>query len=287
MTQEIILEKLRQNLGPLNSQAVSAVKEVLKMLEHSEVTEAALTEDEKFIGTNVSIEEYEAWSDDDRLRYQTEPEQENAAWIQKKLRELQAAWLMVIDGNVVAHGGLTEYPFENEFDALCKKFGKFPFAFLNPKVLMIEEACRWHETSEHGDFYPTVDIDIHGPAAHLELTADFDTGATGVYADLEILLQNRIISRNKRDIRKIASHLGAGFSYLQKPLWLNVIDQSKNSRRVGILVICVENWESSPFIRINPRRTALIGRETFLSLRPIVHLDFDAHQTTIEYLAQS
>jgi hypothetical protein len=134
MTQEIILEKLRQNLGPLNSQAVSAVKEVLKMLQRSEVIEATSAQDEKFFGANVSVEQYEAWSDDDRLRYQTESEQVNATWIQNKLRELQAAWLMVTDGKVVAHGALTEYPFENEFDALCKKFGKFPFVFLNPTV---------------------------------------------------------------------------------------------------------------------------------------------------------
>jgi hypothetical protein len=187
MTQEIIVEKLRQNLGPLSNQAVSAVKEVLKMLHRSEGMDATLAQNEKFIGANVSVEQYEAWSDDDRMRYQTEPEQANAAWIQKRLHELQAAWLMVIDGNVVAHGALTEYPFENEFDTLCKKFGKFPFVFLNPTVLMIEEACDWHKTSEQGGFYPT----------------------------------------------------------------------------------------------------ALIGRDAFLNLRPVVHLDFDAHQTTIEYHAQS
>jgi hypothetical protein len=185
MTQEIILEKLRQNLGPLNNQAVSAVKEVLKLLQRSEVAEAASTQDEKFIGANVSVEQYETWEDDDRLRYQTESEQSNAAWIRKKLNELQAAWLMVIDGKVVAHGALTDYPFENEFDALCKKFGKFPFVFLNPKVLMIEETCHWHETPN----------------------------------------------------------------------------------------------------RINPHRTDLISREAFLSICPIVHLDFDPHQTTVEYHA--
>lgn len=98
----------------------------------------SVREEEVFIGANVSPAEYEAWSRDDRLKYQTAPEKTNAGWIERKIQELRAAWIMVIDGKVVAHGSLTDYPFDEEFDALCEKFGKFPFVFLSSLILMIE-----------------------------------------------------------------------------------------------------------------------------------------------------
>jgi hypothetical protein len=47
--------------------------------------------------------------------------------------------------------------------------------------------------------------------------------------------------------------------------------------------ICVENWRHSPFVAINPNRTALVGRGTMLKLQPMVGLDFANRQTEVEY----
>ncbi len=184
MIQETIIQEVRQRLGPLNSQAEQAVKEVLEILKLPREADSTETQEKPFIGANVSVTQYETWSRDERLKYQTDPEKINAPWIEKKLQELNAAWIMVIDGLIVASGSLTDYPSDEEFDALCEKFGKFPFVFLSPRVLMIEE---------------------------------------------------------------------------------NI------------------SWQSSPFVAINPQRIALVGREAFLKLQPIVHLDFAARQTEIEY----
>jgi len=43
-----------------------------------------MSEEENFIGVNVSPTEYEAWPRDERHKYQTEPEKANARWIEKK-----------------------------------------------------------------------------------------------------------------------------------------------------------------------------------------------------------
>jgi hypothetical protein len=183
MTQEIILQKVRQRLGPLNSQAEQAVKEALEILQMPKETKLPETPEERFVGANVNVAQYKAWSRDVRLKYQTEPEKVNKHWIEKKLQELRAAWMMVVDGQVVAHGSLTDYPFDDEFGALCERFGKFPFVFLSPSVLMIEEKLPWYDTVEYGDAYPTVPVTIQGASNHLEVKADFDTGALGLYLD--------------------------------------------------------------------------------------------------------
>jgi hypothetical protein len=283
MIQEAIINEVRQRLGPLNSQAEQAVKEVLEILKLPRKATSPETQETPFIGTNVSVAQYEAWSRDERLKYQTDPEKINARWIEKKLQELNAAWIIVIDSLVVASGSLTDYPSDEEFDALCEKFGKFPFVFLSPRVLMIEENISWHETIEEGDAYPTVPVAVKGATGHVEIKADFDTGAIGVYFDQELLLRHKVMTRRDHDIEKVSQHLGKDFRYVQKPLWLEVTDKYGKSQRVGMIALCIENWQSSPFVAINPQRIALVGREAFLKLQPIVHLDFAARQTEIEY----
>jgi len=46
-------------------------------------------------------------------------------------------------------------------------------------------------------------------------------------------------------------------------------------------IYCVLNWRMSPFVAINPNRTALIGRDIMFELKPRVLLDFDKRQTEI------
>jgi len=284
MTQEAVIDNLRHRLGPLNNQAEQAVKEVLEMLRLPRETASFKSSEETFIGENVSPAEYEAWSRDERLKYQTEPEKANARWIEKTIQELRAAWIMVINGKVVAHGSLTAYPSDEEFDELCEKFGKFPFVFINSRLLMIEEGIAWHGTFDDDDAYPTVSITVHGNSEACELQADFDTGAVGAYFDQEILLRSNVVKKRNRDVEKISEHLSQSFRYIQKPLALEVTDKHGNSKRVGLMALCIEDWQSSPFVAINPQRTALVGRQTFLKLQPVVHLDFASRQTEIEYI---
>ncbi len=92
MTQEMVIDNVRKRLGPLNSQAEQAVKEVLEIL--------------KLPRETTSLKAY-------------------------------------------------------EFDALCEKFGKFPFVFIDSRILMIEESLSWHNTIEYDDAYPTVAVTAH------------------------------------------------------------------------------------------------------------------------------
>jgi hypothetical protein len=221
-TQDVILEKVRKRLGTLDAKAEQAVAEAVAILNESRASEThPRSEDEKFLSANVSVVQYEAWSPEKRFQYQSNAQKINARWIENQLQKLNVEWVMVIDGHVVAHGAsIQSLPRDQQFDMLCKKYGKYPFVFFNPSLFMIEEATTaWHATKDSSDAYPTVTVILRNGNAELSL--------------------------------------------------------------------CIRNWPASPFVAINPNRTALIGRSVFHKIVPIVHLDFAARRTEIEHQGNS
>jgi hypothetical protein len=52
-------------------------------------------------------------------------------------------------------------------------------------------------------------------------------------------------------------------------------------------IYCVLEWLTSPFVKINPDRVALIGRDLLLALKPQVLLDFEKRQTEIWVAGQA
>jgi len=139
ITQEGILEKVRQRLGALEGNAEQAVAEALAILNESRQTLPQQTE-AQFVSANVSFSQYKVWSPEERFQYLNDAQKNNTAWIERQFEELSAVWLMVIDGQVVAH----DADFQNllkpqEFKALCQKYGKYPFVFFHSRLFMIEE----------------------------------------------------------------------------------------------------------------------------------------------------
>jgi hypothetical protein len=286
MTSEIVLKQVRDRLGPLNDQAEQAVAEAVEIIRQMNAPPSSPTIQDGFNGENASLQEYESWSDDQQAQYQSEAEKNNARWIEKKMRDLNAMWLIVIDGQIVASGPmLRTFPHDEEFDELCEKTGKFPFVFFSPRMFYIEETGSWHPTAIPGDSYPTVRIKLKNDASETELEADFDTGAMDTYLNLDFLLQHRLIMVKKRKIMKDSSHLGRNYRYITKSIWVEAKDKSGQRRQTRIVAICVTNWSHSPFVAINPNRTALVGRVTMLQLQPAVLLDFANRQTEVEYRA--
>jgi hypothetical protein len=283
ITQEVVLEKVRQRLGSLYGNAEQAVAEAIAIINEpgqrlSQQTEAP------FVSANVSVTQYEAWSPEDRFHYLDNAEKANARWVEQQLQTLNAAWLMVIDGQVIAHGiSIQTLPMEQEFDALCEKHEKYPFVFFSPKLFMIEEGTAWHKTKEPGDEYPTVSVKVRGGNSEVQITADFDTGAIEAYFDLNLFLKHGLVKLGARDYERASTHLGKKFHFFTKPLQLYVEDKNSQSMGVKLSAVCIKNWYTSPFVAINPNRTALVGRNLFLMIKPIVHLDFASRQTEIEF----
>jgi hypothetical protein len=48
------------------------------------------------------------------------------------------------------------------------------------------------------------------------------------------------------------------------------------------LVLCVRNWQQSPFVAVNPNRTALVGRSFCLATQAKITLDFAQQVTSVQ-----
>lgn len=285
MTAETIIQKVREKLGSLNANDEQIVMKALKILQSGEATSDAISSEEAFISSNITPEEYEALPRPDRRRYQSEAEKRNHGWIERQFRNLGAKWIMVIDGQVIRHGAtLKNFPDYAELLAICDDTGKYPFAFLSPRVFAIEEIpAVWHNTNEPGDAYPALSIVLTKDRNRFETEADLDTGAVDCYASLESLAASGVVEIHQKDIEWSSHHLSEPFDYFAIPVWFELTDDHGISRRCKTTVICVENWQSSPFTAINPTRTFLLGRSVLLELRPRVVLDFEAHSTQVYY----
>jgi len=197
--QEAVLEKVRQRLGSLDGKVEQAVMEAIAVLNES----PPQAPDEPFVSANVSVAQYTAWSPEERFQYLNNAEKVNAHWVEQRLQELNAAWLMVIDGQIVAHDeDFQNLPKKQEFKALCQKHGKYPFVFFNPRLFMIEETTAWHATKEPNDAYPTIAVKLGGDSNEATLTADFDTGATHAYIDLNFLLHRGLLTIEVEDYER-------------------------------------------------------------------------------------
>ncbi|MGH7456187.1 MAG: hypothetical protein ACRENG_32835, partial [bacterium] len=76
-------------------------------------------------------------------------------------------------------------------------------------------------------------------------------------------------------------HLSQRFTYVAKWLQVELPFNSSETRNLVARIFCVSNWRLSPFVALNPNRTALIGRDIMLELKPNVRLDFDKRRTEI------
>jgi hypothetical protein len=178
MTTQLLIEKVREQIGPLHSQSEQAVAAAMKILRGAQTEPPAQPTDEKFSGRNITLEEYKALPREEKSRYHDEAEELNWRWVQKQLNSLQAKWIMVVDGQVVSHGAtLKNFPGREDIVKICERTGKYPFAFFSPRIFAIEELSNpWHTTKDAGDAYPALSISLLGNNNRVQTEADFDTG---------------------------------------------------------------------------------------------------------------
>ncbi len=287
MSTETLIQKVREQLGTLDAHGEQAVKAAVKILENGEADAPATTPE--FKSRNITLEEYVALPRPERRRYLDEAEELNQAWVENQLERLGASWIMVVNGEVVLHGAtMNEYPEHDTFIALCHKTEKYPFVFFSPFVFAIEESySRWHKTTKATDAYPTVQIELNGNDGSFETRADLDTGATHCFAPLNLLLSNGLIEYQFVEAERTAQHLSQPLIYFVRYVRLTLKAENGASNQCRTNVFCVEDWQNSPFTKINPVRTFLMGRSVLLDLEPRLMLDFANRCTEVHFAEAS
>jgi hypothetical protein len=270
MSVEEVLREVEKQLGELDERAKEAVKLALKLAQ-GEVTKVA---EPVWQGENPPFEEMANLGIEERSRIMNELEERNREWLLRKCEELQASWLVVVDGKVLRHGyGWNDFVTDAEKLQIAQWTGKMPLLFIHPKMLWIEEVA-WSFLGIR-DAYPTLPFALMGNKQRVDLVGDFDTGATGIFTDAEMMSRNGVIQILPTDQWLVGFHLGTAFVYCTKSLTVALgADDGTERLERNFGVVCVFNWQKSPFVAVNPSRVALVGRDICLRLQPKIALDF-------------
>jgi hypothetical protein len=248
MTKQEFIEKVAARVGqPLNQLAIEAIEATLEVIsEQEEATELPSNAEWpplEFERQNVTLEEYVAFSDEEKSEYIKQARRSNADWLEQRFQQLNAAWLMVVAGKVIAHGtSLDSFPTQQELIDICRHTGQYPFIFVHPRVLAVEESSTpWHPTKMVGDQYPALRATLSGSNSSLSIEADLDTGAWELFADLTLLVRAGVIHVLPSDPRIPSSYLGRGFDFTPYSLLVEITDESGMSRQALKTAICVHN----------------------------------------------
>jgi hypothetical protein len=298
MSHEAMLETIKTELDNADAATLQSVWETLRQAKQSsaelpvavggQISSRASTSttSEKpleFVGENPPFDPNQKFSFEEKAAAKRRLKVQNREWLLQKFKELRAGWLMVVDGQIIASGAtLSDYPDPEQILKVCHRTEKFPFLFINEDLLAIEESgSPWHPTKDPNDFYPTVNVKFRSNSGIATVNADFDTGASAIFVDYTLLVKQNVIQPKTQEETENAQHLNQTFEYLPRKVTAEIVLASGEVRSQEFKIACVAPWESSPFVKINPNRTALVGRGVFLKFKPRILLDFDKQETKI------
>jgi hypothetical protein len=298
MNHEVMLEDIKAELDHLDAAALQSIRKIINQSKRSRSDgskarqgsdmplidiETVKDDDLQFVGENLTPEEYKKLTLQERGILQWRLQMQNHFWLEKTFSKLNAAWLVVVDGHVITSGrSLKNLPMQPQVRRICRRMGKFPFIFVNDKFIAIEEiVSSWSKTKQTGDYYPTISVTLRSASNAIDVVGDFDTGASHTFVGYDFLAAQNVIQPEPEDYPIASLHLSQRFTYVAKWLQVELPSNSDETRNLIARVFCVSNWRLSPFVDVNPNRTALIGRDIMLELKPNLRLDFEKRQTEI------
>jgi len=269
------LRRMRQKLPTLSARGTEA-------LSRSSKQKVAPPRKLEFIGENLPFEAIEKLSIKERGALQRSLKEQNKAWLHEKFTALNALWVMVMDGQIRASGkNLKNYPQPEQIMEICRNTGKYPFIFICDDRMAIEESSSiWHRV-DADDYYPTVPLILRSDFGTTALVADFDTGSPCSFVSYDLLLAAQVVQRRSGEYVENSIHLGKEYQCFAKVVQGEVAAVSGKAQAFATTVYCVEDWQNSPFVRINPNRIALIGRNLPSELQLDILLQFGKRRTEI------
>ena len=211
-----------------------------------------------FVGENLTLEEFDRLTLKERAMLKRRLKERNQQWLKEKFSALGAAWVMVIEGEVIASGkSLKDKPRPPQTVKISQHTGKFPFVFANDQFIVIEEStASWHKTVQAGDYYPALPITFGSASNTVEMTGDFDCGSSHTFVDYDFLLAQKIIRPATGEESETHLHLNKRFDYFDKFVRIELFSTSGEPRSLETWVSCVLDWNLSPFVDVHPNRAA-------------------------------
>jgi len=111
MSHEVIIENIKSELDHIDKAALRSIWEIIDKSKRqstgASIPVAASTDRSKplqFVGENLTLEEFERLSLKERTMLKGHLKKQNERWLQESFSELDAAWLLVVDGKILASG---------------------------------------------------------------------------------------------------------------------------------------------------------------------------------------
>ncbi len=172
-------------------------------------------------------------------------------WIEREMLNKKLLWCVVCGSEVVAGSSdLATFPEDEELMRIGERARLVPFVYSLPAPIE-SIASVWASTRYADDWYPTVAVEIGSK----QLSGDLDTGAFQTHVP-DWMVQRGLFAATQQ-----SAHLGRKFEFFTSKTDLVLSRESGERETVRIAVCAVCDWERSPFVEVNPRREALIGRD--------------------------
>lgn len=151
MNHEMMIENIKTKLPHIKPALLHSIWEIVECAERRQPTpvaneaiktQAFVAGGLQFLGGNLPFDPLRDSSLQERAALKRRLKTQNQAWLLLQFEKLKAAWLMVVDRQVLAWGlSLASYPKPEKILETCQRTGKFPFPFLfvNEEHLSIEE----------------------------------------------------------------------------------------------------------------------------------------------------
>jgi hypothetical protein len=190
--------------------------------------------------------------------------------VDEELRKRSAAWIVLVGDRVVADSKeIGPCPSADEVLAMGEREDRVAFLFEAPLVEEIPSTSQWAPVAAN-DAYPTVPLTIDGEA----LAADLDTGSHATFVNGKHL-------RHKVTTWFEGRHLGQAFHWTPGRVQFAVSAGGTRLER-EVPTRFVHDWDESPFVRINAKRKALVGRDFMRAFGLRLRLSTPELATSIE-----
>lgn len=212
----------------------------------------------------ISFSEINKMNDKDIIMYKKEVWEKNKKWLLKKFFEEDIQWVMILEDEIIESSTPKNKISQRRIAEFSKKTDKFPLVFIRPPII---EECDWSNISRRKskiiDYYPTIQISVGSKKSHLKkITSDFDTGADKTHISDEI-----INSCSPFDPISEGFHFG-NYIFSEKKLVVALTDENGITKYKNVDIAIVHEWINSGFVKINPDRKALVGRD-ILAIFPL------------------
>jgi hypothetical protein len=194
-------------------------------------------------------------------------------YIQRYLYENSYAWV-IVGGNKIIESSrnMSDYPDFLEREELSKQAGCMIFAYT---TLVISEEREIVVGNKYLPYYPKTMLEVD----ENKVIADVDTGTN------RTLIPSNI-SEPDIDATPIKTeHLRKSYIYrdCKRTFSLSTINRlRKKTGPIELVVGIVDDWEKSPFKKINPDRGALVGRDIFAHKRIKLNIQTTSDQSGVE-----